>query len=615
MTEQRKHYSPEINQEILRLQQTGMRRQDIATTLNVPITKVHKTILIHGQLLTKEQRRHNVYLGRQKTATQYPAGTTEKILELQKAGVRRQDIAEQLNVSIDKVSSDIQRYSDYSLTSDQISAQQKKYPEELREKIVNLRKQGISLEEIVNKTQVSLSTVRWILADNGTTLTTEQRVDNNPLATKKEIVNRAIELRKTFAMLSEIAKQTGINKKTLKSILIRNETTIPSDQAQKNASLKKKENQPNRLMKKYGADNWQSIAEAEIRKKGGTTTDIYIDHTTKMKIACSKGHIFDMNFAAFKNSDQWCPSCANVGPSKPQLEVEAYVKTLVDDVVTGNRQVIKPMELDIWVPSKNLGIEYNGLYFHSNILSNNNGRHQRKFDLCFNKGINLLAFFSDEWEKKPDLIKAMIRWRLGKFVGTKYRASDLELRMLEKNSDWTEFFNRNHLDGSVRASYGFGLFDGPKLIQCLTLKKNFNKEWEIKRLATDYNYMVHGGATKLIQAAIKSLPEGEPLISFSNNRLSSGNMYKNCGFKLLQENAPSYWYTDGFNTRIWRFKCKRNNDPAILAKFPTEWEQARVGVFSMEHFGDERPLYRIEDYGHKKWILNPSIDTSTPSPL
>lgn len=78
------------------------------------------------------------------------------------------------------------------------------------------------------------------------------------------------------------------------------------------------------------------------------------------------------------------------------------------------------------------------------------------------------------------------------------------------------------------------------------------------------------------------------------------------GFKEIERpDKPSYYYTDGFH-RIWRFRCKRNNDPEILERHPTEKAQALAGVFSQKLFGDDRALFRIEDYGHKKWI-RPSV--------
>jgi hypothetical protein len=197
----------------------------------------------------------------------------------------------------------------------------------------------------------------------------------------------------------------------------------------------------------------------------------------------------------------------------------------------------------------------------------------------------------------------MVRHRSG-VLGTTRRASKLTLVKLTKNSQFDWFFARNHLDGHARARYAFGLFEGDKLLCCASIRTNHQGECELARLATDYDYHVYGGAGRLIKAILKE--EGK-LVTFSNNRLSHGKTYQILGFSLVQENPPSYWYTDG-NERIWRYRCRRVNDPEILRQFPevehTEKAQAAAGILSLGIWGDRRPLFRIEDYGHRKWVLD-----------
>ena len=210
--------------------------------------------------------------------------------------------------------------------------------------------------------------------------------------------------------------------------------------------------------------------------------------------------------------------------------------------------------------------------------------------------------FEDEWKKKPELIKAMIKFRLKKFDGIRLHARKLEARRLQHNKEWEPFFNQYHLDGSAKARFGYGLFHDGEMVECMTVRTNHRGECEIARLATDYHYSVMGGASKLI-AAIKKEIGDKPLVSFSNNRLSSGGIYKTLGFEnITQTTAPSYYYTDG-NVRIWRYRCKRINEPEIIKDFPTETAQAHGGIFAERILGEKKPLWRIEDCGHIKWVL------------
>ena len=76
------------------------------------------------------------------------------------------------------------------------------------------------------------------------------------------------------------------------------------------------------------------------------------------------------------------------------------------------------------------------------------------------------------------------------------------------------------------------------------------------------------------------------------------------GFKEItsKSNKPSYWYTD-LNNKVFRTKCMKNNDLDIVKKYPTEKEQALAGIFSPKNFNHNKPLYKIYDYGHRKWEL------------
>lgn len=341
--------------------------------------------------------------------------------------------------------------------------------------------------------------------------------------------------------------------------------------------------------------------------KGGTLISPASNVMDKALWSCQQGHRFTMRVNNVQQG-QWCPTCsAGNHASKGQLEVLEYTKSLVSDVNSSERSVIPPLELDIYVPSCKVAMEYNGLLWHSSYVEKvgdkryNKYKHVSKYKACISAGVSLFAIFEDEWVHKTDLIRAMIRWRLGGFVGTKLNARDLELRRLDVNKQFEMFFERNHLDGHTNASYAYGLFQDGRLVMCASVRRNFAGEMELARLATDYDYSVRGGAARLISAIRKSV--AGPLVSYSNNRLSHGGMYEALGFTKVSDQRPSYWYTDGRTERIWRFQCKRNNDPSVISQFPTEKAQALGGVFSEKAFGDRRPLYQIHDYGHIKWRL------------
>jgi hypothetical protein len=70
---------------------------------------------------------------------------------------------------------------------------------------------------------------------------------------------------------------------------------------------------------------------------------------------------------------------------------------------------------------------------------------------------------------------------------------------LSRNNDFKSFFDRNHIDGHVNSSFAYALMYKKNIVSCMSFRKSLHdKEWEISRFATDYNFIVHGNASRLI---------------------------------------------------------------------------------------------------------------------
>jgi hypothetical protein len=78
-----------------------------------------------------------------------------------------------------------------------------------------------------------------------------------------------------------------------------------------------------------------------------------------------------------------CPHC-DVKTSKPELRLYAEIKALFPD--TQNRKKFGKTELDIFIPSLNIGIEYDGAYWHKN----NSAKDLKKIDKFFSLNINVI---------------------------------------------------------------------------------------------------------------------------------------------------------------------------------------------------------------------------------
>ncbi len=100
---------------------------------------------------------------------------------------------------------------------------------------------------------------------------------------------------------------------------------------------------------------------------------------------CKKGHEWQATIAsrAYGNG---CPKCASENQtSLPEKIVYYYISKAFDDVLENYKPSwLKPMELDIFIPSINVAIEYDGRRFHKNSEKDN-----RKNSLCKEHGVKL----------------------------------------------------------------------------------------------------------------------------------------------------------------------------------------------------------------------------------
>lgn len=101
--------------------------------------------------------------------------------------------------------------------------------------------------------------------------------------------------------------------------------------------------------------------------------------------------------------------------SKGEIDLFEECKKLYSGhIIHNDREVIAPMELDIWFPEIKLGIEYDGDYWHS--LSNMKKRDRLKTHICKKHGIKLHRVSESNYFKNKEQeilnIKKLINERL-----------------------------------------------------------------------------------------------------------------------------------------------------------------------------------------------------------
>lgn len=105
-----------------------------------------------------------------------------------------------------------------------------------------------------------------------------------------------------------------------------------------------------------------------------------------------------------------CPTChpREYSHSKSEKEILNFIKEKYSGEIInglGSRKIIYPLEIDIYIPELKLGIEYDGLYWHSELCGKDKDYHVYKTNECEKIGIKLIHIFSDEWENNKETIK------------------------------------------------------------------------------------------------------------------------------------------------------------------------------------------------------------------
>lgn len=343
-----------------------------------------------------------------------------------------------------------------------------------------------------------------------------------------------------------------------------------------------------------------SEAEAEIAKQiteefAAEGYEINLNYYLKTKeyitYKCPKGHIGRILLNSWRSGYR-CRQCGN-NLSKREDDVYKFISRYVPDAVQGYRpEWMEGQELDIYIPSKRIAIEYCGIYWHSSQFKNS-WYHYDKFKKCEKQDVQLITIFSDELEDHQCLVENMILYKVGvENERIKLRASKCSVQ--EITTDQAKcFLNEFHLDGYTAASIKLGLFHNNTLVSVITLRNPINKNKysgaiEVARFASDFKYTVYGGLSKLVDYITNTL-NIKQLISYSNNRWGNGLAYEKSGFKLIGETHPGYSYTDG-KDREGRLAHKKNAD--LLDIGQTETEQAVA-----------KGLFKIYDCGNKIWAI------------
>lgn len=351
------------------------------------------------------------------------------------------------------------------------------------------------------------------------------------------------------------------------------------------------------------------VQRARERHSGKYTYEksIYVNARTKLEITCPIHGSFWQTPHGHLHEGYNCPPCVG-RKSEGQRDVESFVADLgFAHFVRDSRDILSSKkELDIYIESHKLAIEYNGKYHHSltaETVGKYKNNHLKKFTECEELGIRLLQIDEHEWkdEAKGTIWRSIISSRLGTHRG-KIFARKTSFGEIDSKTEAIPFLKKNHLQGGTTATARcFGLKLDGELVGVITFAAH-GSAIGLTRLAFPIGVTIPGGAEKLFKNAIKLLPPEVDIVTFSNNRYSSGAIYTQLGFELDGKNPPSHLWVIG-NEVLSKQKCRHVRLPKLLAGLGKSYDPDKTEHENMFAAG-ARCLY---DAGKNRWIFRRSV--------
>ncbi len=277
--------------------------------------------------------------------------------------------------------------------------------------------------------------------------------------------------------------------------------------------------------------------------------------------------------------------CSKNKISAPNKEIAEFVRSLGFDYEL--EFPIQNKYFDIFVPSANLLIEFNGLKWHSLVMSKL--RDIKKYRIAIKHGYNLVSIFEDEWIYKKEIMKNILSSRLKVPGYTAVRPKSCSIELISY-SDAKSIYDSYHYIGSCSARWHYGIIYGGAIVGAMSfrvpVRQNCKSQYEIARMVLNPKYKIYGIWSKILKKFILDLKPFS-IISFSDNRFFTGSVYEKLGFKLDKEIKSDYYWVKG---------TKRFHKSSLRKRPGENGTETKLRL--LEGYS------KIWDLGKKRWILN-----------
>jgi hypothetical protein len=300
-------------------------------------------------------------------------------------------------------------------------------------------------------------------------------------------------------------------------------------------------------------------------------------------------------------------SCAACAPnrsfgSRPAVAIHTYLQSMVPASMEVRLSSTKH-RWDTVVQSKDLAVELDGIYWHSEVYCSPYDLED-KARIAESFGYRQINIWEDEWQHKRSIVERILAAAVGKSKDTKVSARATTISAVAHKDAW-EFLEANHIQGGVTAGEHWGLYSAGTLVAVMSITQKSPgrtgsytpTQMELQRYCTSAN--VRGGFQKLLKH-VCNRPGLQRVTTFSDPRYFTGAIYSAAGFEAVHTYGPDYQYVKR-NVRYpkrsrqkswFREESAKPGSDVLFDPDMTEHDLANLNGY-----------YRLWDRGRVRWEL------------
>ena len=240
-----------------------------------------------------------------------------------------------------------------------------------------------------------------------------------------------------------------------------------------------------------------------------------------------------------------CPKCGN---QESRAENELF-KFLCDNTnilfQQRTKQIIKPLEIDIYTDDFKIGIEFDGLTWHSERFAKDKYNLYQKTKKCFKENIKLIHILENQWVYKKNIILS----RLSKLFNISKNYIELDekdcyIQEIDKKDVINDFIKNNSLCNSKCGNINICLMYENNICACLCLK-HYKNYWKILSYVENINYKIKNSFNILLDTFKRKYSYQKITVCVDKLWMTDIDFYLKNGFLFEANIKPECFYTNG----------------------------------------------------------------------